>query len=320
MATVHRDSRNIPPAAQGCVLALGNFDGVHKGHRALIRAAADIAREKNAPLGVVTFEPHPRRFFQPDAAPFRLTLPPMKQRLLSGLGVEHVFELTFDRAMADRAAEDFIGQVLAGDLRARHVVTGENFMFGKDRSGNVGTLAASGRFGFTAVAPVLSPARQVYSSSVVRGLLKEARFDAAEEMLGWPWAIEAAVEHGDKRGRELGFPTLNQRVADYVQIPHGIYAVRVLVEGETAGGAANKSLWRGGVASFGLRPMFETPQPLFETFIFDFNREIYGKTVCVRPVRHLRPEAKFASLDALVRQIKEDCINAKAVLKSVPER
>ena len=232
MATLYRDSKNIPPAAQGCVLALGNFDGVHKGHRALITQAAKIAREKNAPLGVVTFEPHPRRFFQPEAEAFRLTLPPMKQRLLFEAGAEHIFELTFDRALADMGADTFVSQVLAGDLRARHVVTGENFMFGKGRSGNAGTLAASDKFGYTAVAPVLSPAHQVYSSSAVRGFLKEARFDLAEEMLGWPWQIEAAVEHGDKRGRELGFPTINQRVPDLVQIPYGIYAVRVMIEGE----------------------------------------------------------------------------------------
>ncbi len=312
MATVYRDSKNIPSAAQGCVLALGNFDGVHKGHLALIAEAAKIAKEKNAPLGVVTFEPHPRRFFQPDAPPFRLTLPPMKQRLLFEAGVEHIFELTFDRALADMAAAAFIDDILARDLRAKHVVTGENFMFGKARSGNTETLAASDAFGFTAVAPVLSPQHQVYSSSAVRGFLKEAKFELAEEMLGWPWQIEAAVEHGDKRGRTLGFPTINQRVPDYVQIPYGIYAVQALIEGEER--------WRDGAASFGIRPMFEAPAALFETFIFDFTDEIYGKTVRVRPVRHLRAEARFDGIDALVKQMKEDCISAKAVLKSLNEQ
>ncbi len=313
MAQLHRDSRNIPSQAQGCVLALGNFDGVHKGHRALIAEAAKIAGKKNAPLGVVTFAPHPRRFFQPDSEPFCLTLPPMKQRLLFDLGVDHIFELTFDAALADMAAQTFVDDVLARDLRARHVVTGENFLFGKNRSGDVDTLAAAkDRFGFTALAPALSAAHQVYSSSAVRGFLKAARFDLAEEMLGWPWAVEAAIEHGDKRGRELGFPTINQRVADYVQIPYGIYAVRVQVAGE--------DFWRDGVSSFGIRPMFESPQPLFETFIFDFNREIYGKMARVRPVRHLRPEARFDSLDALIAQMKEDCVRAVAVLKSSRDR
>jgi riboflavin kinase/FMN adenylyltransferase len=301
----------IPAAAQGGVVAIGNFDGVHLGHRALIRQAAESARAAGAPLGVITFEPHPRQFFQPAAEPFRLTLLPMKQRLLKEQGVDHVFALPFARELSQLTAEDFIDQILVRDLKVKHVVVGENFAFGKGRAGTVKTLAAaSDKFKLTIVKPVQSPQGQVYSSSSARALLKQGQFQTAEKLLGWQWQIEAPVVNGDKRGRELGYPTANQNVPDYVRIPYGIYAVRVLIEGE--------SIWRDGVANFGIRPMFQIAQPIFETFIFDFSCEIYGKMMRVQPVKHLRAEQSFKDLAALIAQMKEDCIAAKAVLKSKP--
>ncbi len=309
MTILHTDSKNIPAAAKGCILAIGNFDGVHQGHRVLIKQAADIAAAAQAPLGVITFEPHPRQFFQPQAEPFRLTLLPMKQRLLQELGVEHIFALPFNRELSQLTAEEFIDQILMRDLKARHVVVGENFSFGKGRAGTVKTLAAAGdKFKLTAVKPVQSQQGKIYSSSAIRELLKQGQFSEAEKQLGWPWQIEAPVMSGDKRGRELGFPTANQNVPDYVRIPYGIYAVRVNIEGE--------SIWRDGVANFGIRPMFQIPQPIFETFIFDFSAEIYGKNMRVQPVQHLRPEQSFKDIATLVAQMKEDCIAAKAVLKS----
>jgi riboflavin kinase/FMN adenylyltransferase len=296
-------------SATGCVLAIGNFDGVHQGHRALIARAREIAVKEGGPLGIVTFEPHPRQFFQPATEPFRLTLLPMKQRLLQELGVHHIFALPFDSELSQLTAEEFIDRILVSDLKARHVVVGENFAFGKRRSGTVKTLAAAGdKFKLTAMKPVLSQEGQVYSSSAIRELLRQGQFQAAEKLLGWPWQIEAPVVNGDKRGRELGYPTANQNVPDYVRIPYGIYAVRVRLE--------NESLWRDGVANFGIRPMFQIAQPIFETFIFDFSSEIYGKNIRVQPVKHLRPEQSFKDIAALVAQMKEDCIKAKAVLKS----
>jgi riboflavin kinase/FMN adenylyltransferase len=309
MTTLYANSKDIPAAAKGCVLAIGNFDGIHQGHRALIKQAADIAKAARAPLGIVTFEPHPRQFFQPEAEPFRLTLLPMKQRLLQELGVDHIFALSFNRELSQLTGEEFIDRILMHDLKARHVVVGENFAFGRGRSGTVQTLAAAhDKFKLTVVKPVLSQQGQLYSSSAIRELLKQGQFAAAEKGLGWPWQIETLVVGGDKRGRELGYPTANQNVPDYVQIPYGIYAVRVRIEGETT--------WRDGVANFGVRPMFQIPQPIFETFIFDFSSEIYGKNMRVQPVQHLRPEQSFTDIAALVAQMKEDCIMAKAVLKS----
>jgi riboflavin kinase/FMN adenylyltransferase len=308
MTTLHKDSKHLPAAAEGCVLAIGNFDGVHLGHRALIKQAADIAKVAGAPLGVITFEPHPRQFFQPEAEPFRLSLLPMKQRLLAELGVDHVFALPFNKELSQLTGEEFIDRILVHDLKAKHIVVGENFAFGKGRSGTTQTLASSDKFKLTVVKPVMSAEGQVYSSSAIRALLKQGDFAAAEKLLGWPWQIEMPVVGGDKRGRELGFPTANQNVPEYVRIPYGIYAVRVLIEGETT--------WREGAANFGIRPMFEIPQPIFETFIFDFSAEIYGKIMRVQPVKHLRPELAFKGIPALIVQMKEDCIAAKAVLKS----
>lgn len=309
MTILHTDSKSIPEIAQGSVLAIGNFDGVHMGHRALIRQAAEIAAAKKAPLGIVTFEPHPRQFFHPAGEPFRLSLLPMKYRLLKELGVDHIFALPFNCELSQLTAKEFIDQILARDLEARHIVVGENFAFGKGRSGTVKTLAAAGdKFGLTVLNPVLSPHGQIYSSSTIRAHLKQGQFAEAEKLLGWPWQIEAPVVNGDKRGRELGYPTANQNVPEYARIPYGIYAVRVQIEGE--------SPWREGVANFGIRPMFQIAQPIFETFIFDFSAEIYGKSMRVQPVKHLRSERSFKDIAALVSQMKEDCITAKAVLKS----
>ena len=290
-------------------MAIGNFDGVHLGHRALINQARAIAVDVRAPLGIITFEPHPRQFFQPMAEPFRLSLPPMKQRQLETLGVDHVFALPFNRELSQLTAEEFIDQILVKNLRARHIVVGDGFAFGKGRLGTVKTLmAAADKLKLTVVNPVMSPQGQLYSSSTIRTLLRHGQLTQAEKFLGWPWQIEGPVVNGDKRGRELGYPTANQNVLDYVRIPYGIYAVRVCIEGE--------SIWRDGVANFGIRPMFQIPQPIFETFIFDFNAEIYGKNMRVQPLQHLRAEQTFKDLPALIAQMKEDCIAAKAVLKS----
>jgi riboflavin kinase/FMN adenylyltransferase len=312
MITQYDGIHPLPETARGCVLVIGNFDGVHLGHRALLAQARAIAKDLSAPLGVLTFEPHPRQFFHPEAEPFRLTLPPMKRRLMEELGVNHLFVLPFDRALAQMEAEEFIDRVLVQSLQARHIVVGENFAFGRKRTGTVDMLAQAARekkFALTAVKPVLSPQGQRYSSTLIRTLLQHGQLEEAGGLLGWDWQMEAPVVEGDKRGRTLGYPTANQNVPQYVRLPYGIYAVRVHIEGESA--------WRGGVANFGIRPMFRVAQPLLETFIFDFTHDIYGKNLRVQPVRHLRPEASFHDVTALMAQMKEDCISAKAVLKSV---
>jgi riboflavin kinase/FMN adenylyltransferase len=313
MTLLHDNRDRIPDAAKGCVLVIGNLDGIHLGHRALIEKARALAAERQAPLGVLTFEPHPRQFFQPGGDPFRLTLLPMKQRLLAELKVDHLFAFAFNREFSILSGDAFIDRVLVQSLKARHVVVGEDFSFGRERSGTAATLkaaAAVGKFGLSLVPQVVSPAGQVYSSSAVRELLRQGKFAEASALLGWPWQMEAPVVHGDKRGRTLGYPTANQDMAEYLRIPYGVYAVKALIEGET--------LWRGGAANFGIRPMFKSATPIFETFIFDFAEEIYGKILRVQPLRHLRPELSFAGLPELIAQMKDDCIKAKAVLESPP--
>jgi riboflavin kinase/FMN adenylyltransferase len=318
MIALHSGYNNIPDEAQGCVLAVGNFDGVHLGHAALIQKAREIAQSLNAPLAVMSFEPHPRRFFVPAAPPFRLSLLPMKQRLLEALGVEHLFVVPFDKAFAAISADAFMQEILSNSLKIRHIVVGADFSFGHQRAGTVATLQANGRFGVTLMPPVTSPAGEIYSSTAIREFLQAGNFAKANEFLGWnnfgknnfggAWQMEAPVVHGDKRGRILGYPTANQLVSEYTAIPYGVYAVKLLIEGE--------EVWRQGVANFGIRPMFQVTTPILETFIFDFTSEIYGKMMRVCPVRFLRPEMAFTGLEELKEQIKQDCIHAVNVLES----
>ena len=308
MIKLHNNLEQIPDDARGSVCVIGNFDGLHLGHQALLRQAADIARIQNAPLSVLTFEPHPREFFQPDTEPFRLTLLPAKQRILGSLGVAHLFAAEFNAALAALTAEDFIEKVLKKQLGVKHVMVGRDFAFGRGRAGNVEQLHRIAGFGVTAIDPVTCDGEETYSSTRVRGLLRAGKLDDAAALLGRRWEIEMPVVHGDKRGRELGYPTANQQAGRYLRLPLGIYAVRVLIEGET--------VWRDGVANFGIRPMFRITQPIFETYIFDFDSEIYGKNLRVQPVKFLRPEQEFKGLEALSAQIKQDCHAAAAVLKS----
>jgi riboflavin kinase/FMN adenylyltransferase len=284
---------------------------VHLGHRALVAAARQTADRLGAPLAVMTFEPHPREFFQPGGEPFRLTLLPMKQRLLETLGVDHLFALRFDAAFSRVTAREFIEEILKNGLGARHLVTGPDFSFGRGREGTVQMLQEAqkhGLFGFTQVAPALCNGQMIYSSTRIRAHIRAGELEKAASLLGHPFELEGEVVHGDKRGRTIGYPTANQQIPRYIRPPYGIYAVKVKVLGEKT--------WRDGVSSLGIRPMFEVKQPILETFIFDFNDDIYGKTMRVRLVQKLRPEMNFSDLDALKTRIHEDCLAARAVLKS----
>jgi riboflavin kinase/FMN adenylyltransferase len=310
MMELHNNQIPVPQHAKGAIVAIGNFDGVHPGHQALIAAAAELAQSQAAPLAVLTFEPHPREYFQPQGDPFRLTLPAQKQKLIGALGVQHLFSLPFDERLASLEAEEFIRHILVKTLAVRHVVVGEDFSFGRGRGGNVATLKKSGTFGVTALPPVLAPDGMAYSSTRARAALAKADFAALRIALGRDWELEMPVVHGDKRGRELGYPTANQQADRYQRLPYGIYAVKVREEGAET--------WRDGVANFGIRPMFRIEQPIFETYIFDFTGDLYGKNLTVRPVAFLRGEQAFQGLDALTAQIKQDCQQAAAVLKSTP--
>jgi riboflavin kinase/FMN adenylyltransferase len=306
MQTVEGQGR-LPPILRGGALALGNFDGVHQGHQAVIGAALRAARAAGAPALVATFDPHPSRHFRPDSPPFALTTPAQKLQLFEGLGLDGAVVIPFDAALAGLSAEDFARQWLVERLGISHVVTGEDFTFGKGRSGSAATLADLGReLGFTAeaVAPVTASAETV-SSTRIRQALIAGDMDTAARLLTRPFTIAMPVIHGDKRGRTIGVPTANQELGGYVRPRYGVYAVRVrLPDGTMA----------DGVANLGIRPMFDPPKELLETWILDWSGDLYGQTIEVELVRWLRGEMKLDGLDALKAQIAQDAEDARRAL------
>ncbi|MEI4473655.1 bifunctional riboflavin kinase/FAD synthetase [Frigidibacter sp. MR17.24] len=311
----HGDWQAIAAGARGASVAMGNFDGVHLGHQAVIRAARDAA--PGAPLGVVTFEPHPREFFarhRGDAAQpaFRLMDADARASRLGKLGVAQLYELKFDAALAAMSAEDFAREVLARGLGISHVTVGADFEFGRGRSGNAAVLADLGRrFGFgVTVLPLLAANATRVSSTAIRRLLSEGHPREAKELLGHWHRIEGPVIHGEKRGRELGYPTANMAVGG-LHLPRlGVYAVKAdVLDGPQAGSY-------GGAASLGVRPMFGENTPNLETFLFDFSGDLYGKRLSVAFIDYLRPELKFDGLPALMAQMEADCARAREILSA----
>lgn len=307
-----RSLDDVEPRHRGSVAAIGNFDGVHLGHRAVIGEAARIAGDLHAQIGVVTFEPHPRAFFQPNLDPFRLTTSDGRSTRLEDLGVDLVFEIPFDRAFAELSAEAFIDEILQGALGLRHVVIGYDFNFGHRRRGTPDMLidrAAHSGFGATKVAPVHESDGAVYSSSRIRQCLHEGDPRGAASLLGAPWEIQATVEEGDRRGRTIGFPTANLRLGDLLCPRLGVYAVRaMLCDGEGAG------VWMPGVANLGVRPTVNDRGVLLEVNLFDREIDLYGREMRVRLVDFIRAERKFGGLDELTAQIAADAAQARELL------
>ena len=312
---IFRHYDDVPDAYKGAMVAVGNFDGVHLGHQALIGAAGALASERGAPFGVLAFEPHPQEFFRPSPESFRLTPFRAKARLIAGLGADVMYALHFDAAIAAMSAPDFVQTVLVDALGIGAVVVGRDFQFGKGRAGNTTMLAYMGEmegFGVTLFDPVMAHGADKISSTEIRAALKTGKPDVAARLLGHPWSVEGHVEHGDKRGRTIGFPTANMRLVDCLQPAYGIYAVRARVlENERIVSTHD------GVANFGIRPMFETPTPMLETYLFDFSGDLYGKHMQVELIAYLRPEAKFDTLDALVAQMNADSAKARTILRQV---
>jgi riboflavin kinase/FMN adenylyltransferase len=310
---IFRHYGDIPDAYQGAVVAVGNFDGVHRGHQALIAHAKALAEERSAALGVLAFEPHPQEFFHPDTESFRLTPFRTKARLIAGEGADVLYALAFDAEMAKKSAQDFVLDVLVEGLGVGCVVVGADFQFGKGRAGNATVLAYMGEmegFGVEIFAPVAAAAGEKISSSEIRAALKAGKPEDAARLLGHGWTIEARVEEGDKRGRTLGFPTANMSLDGYLKPAFGVYAVRatIIEDDEPAGTYA-------GVANLGIRPMFKSDAPLLETYLFDFAGDLYGKHLAVELVSYLRPEMKFDSLDTLKAQMAKDCELARTILR-----
>jgi riboflavin kinase / FMN adenylyltransferase len=294
-------------ALRGAVVAVGNFDGLHRGHKAVIDATLDRARSLGKPAAALTFEPHPRVFFGPGEPLFRLTDESAKLRLLASTGLDGAIVLTFDAALASFTAEEFVGRILVGRFDISGAVIGFNFHFGKNRTGSPDFLAAQGRrFGFTVdvVAPFEFNGRPV-SSGPVRAALAAGRPEEAAVLLGFPWFVSGEVIHGDKRGRELGFPTANLSLDARCRLRHGVYAVRVTYAGRCY----------GGVANFGRRPMFDTGAVLLEVFLFDFAGDLYGQSIDVAFIAWIREEKDFGSVVELVHAIKHDVEAARATLE-----
>lgn len=302
---LHSDWRGLPEAACGATLALGNFDGVHLGHRAVLRAAH--AGRPELKLAALTFEPHPREHFRPDDPPFRLTLSAAKAAALGAAGADLVIALPFDAALAAMPAEDFVTEVLHRGLGAKHLACGADFAFGHRRGGDVGFLAARAEalgIGLTVVPPVADEAGPI-SSSRIRRALQDGYPERAAAALGRPWAIAGVVSHGDKRGRSIGFPTANVPLGRHLEPARGVYAVEVrLADGATV----------PGVANIGLRPTVGGSESRVEAHLFDYAGDLYGQEVSVALRHFLRPERKFAGLPELVAQIGADAAEARRLL------
>lgn len=314
MTVFHRNETKqpLPEHLRGGVIAIGNFDGVHRGHQAVLQRALDIAKDRGIPALVLTFEPHPRTIFRPDTPVFRLTPAPLKANILEGMGFSAVIEYPFDRTFSEMSAHDFIRAVLLEWLHASEVVTGFDFHFGKGREGGPAFLMAAGQdngFGVTLVDAFRDENAAVISSSFIRRLLGEGSVAEAAGQLGYRYTVAAEVIGGQQLGRTLGYPTANMQLPPEVELRNGIYAVRFR--------RPDGSL-HDGVASYGRRPtVTSNGAPLLETFLFDFSGDLYGEVSAVSFFGHLRDELKFDGLDALVVQMKRDEEEARALLSGV---
>ena len=306
-----RDYQFVEQQDRGASVAIGNFDGVHQGHQAVIAIARDAV--PGAPLGIMTFEPHPREFFAPDAPPFRLMRSDARAHRLEKLGVDRLYELNFNNLLSSLTPEEFARDVIAAGLGLAHVVVGADFCFGKGRSGKADDLIGFGKqygFGVTVV-PLMEYSEHTVSSTAIRKAMSDGRPRNAAAMLGHWHRVEGEVIGGEQRGRELGFPTANMSVEGLHLPKFGVYAVLVdVLDGPHTGSYH-------GAASLGIRPMFNGEQPNIETFLFDFSGDLYGATLSVGLVDYLRPEMKFDGLEALIAQMDADCARARTILESL---
>ena len=312
---VIRDTTPATAIPKGTVVAMGNFDGVHLGHRAVIQAALKMAHDHGRPALAVTFEPHPRRFFSPNTPQFRLTDEAAKLRLLAGTGLAGAVVMTFDKMRAGTSAQDFIHHELIERLGISGIAVGYDFHFGKGRVGSPSLLVSEApRLGIEVdVQPHVDIEERPVSSSAIRMALAEGQIDDATRMLDGPWFVTGEVIHGEKRGRDLGFPTANIRLDANCGLRHGIYAVRV------GRGQGKDQVRFDGVASFGRRPTFDNGSPLLEVFLFDFKGDLYGSTLDVAFIGFIREERKFDHVDALIVQMNDDSARARAMLAAAPQ-
>lgn len=310
---LYRHISEVEDRLKGCVVALGNFDGFHLGHRVVIGEAGRLARDMNVPLAMVVMEPHPVSYFAPDKAPFRLTPFRERIRVLEQFGVDILVVLAFDQSLATMSAQDFVMDILVAGLDAKHVVVGYDYRFGKMRGGGGHVLGYMGEmegFGLTVIDPVIvgieGYAGEVYSSTLVRKALESGEARKAAALLGHWWTINGKIIHGDKRGRTIGFPTANIELGESLQPAKGVYAVRVIL--------SDDDRVYEGVANLGARPTFDKRDVILEVHLFDFDGDIYDRHARVEFVSFIRPEQKFDGIDALKQQIKADSHVARVIL------
>lgn len=316
---LYRHHTGLPADARGAVVAIGNFDGVHLGHQAVMDVARCHARELGARAGVLTFEPHPRSLFRPAEPSFRLTPFRPKVRAIARTGVDVCYVLTFDRAFAALDATGFIDEVLIDGLGVAGVVVGHDFVFGRGRAGSAEALAAAladRNLPVAVVPPVCGPDGSIHSSTRIRELLQSAQPALAAELLGRVWEVDGRVVPGDARGRTIGFPTANVDLGDYLRPAPGVYAVEVAIGGEALDG--DPADWRPAVANLGWRPTFGGQDLVLEVHLLDFEGDLYGRMLRVALRAHLRSERKFDGLDSLKAQIALDCDRARTLLSAPP--
>ena len=309
MVKLFQSINDLKPNDQGAVIALGNFDGIHRGHQAVINAARDVAAQKSKPLGLAMFNPHPTRYFKSDLAPFLLMSRRVRAEVLLEQGIGYCYEIPFDDALRNMDDEEFVEQVLHQGLGIAHVIVGDDFGYGKKRCGNVETLkthCTARGIGVTPVKPVgLHRLYGKYGSTEIRDALKNGNVFHAAHMLSRPWQVDGIVSEGAKRGRTIGFPTANIPFGEFIRPKHGVYCVEVRLEGETD--------WLPAVANTGTRPTVGGEEARIEAHIFDFDKDIYGQHVDVRFRSFIRGEQKFDSFDLLKDQIAKDAAGARAV-------
>lgn len=310
---IFKSYHDIPASHHGAAVAMGNFDGVHLGHQSVIALARAAAGTNNSPLGIITFEPHPRQVFAPDAPAFRLMNAETRAHRINKLGIDTLFEIPFNTDLSSLTAEEFARNVLVDGLHVKHVVVGADFRFGKGRAGDADMLCEFGQkmgFGVT-IAPLVSDEKGDFSSSAIREALSSGHPEDAARILGHWHRVDGIVEKGDQRGRELGFPTANISLDDLHLPKFGVYAVLFdVLDGP------QKGMYRGA-ASLGIRPTFGINKPNLETFLFDFDGDLYDADVSVALVEYLRPEEKFDNLEDLIRQMNVDCFAARKILEKV---
>ena len=303
-----RSFESWPQAAHGSVMALGNFDGMHRGHQAVIARAESLARAQNRPCAVMTFDPHPRRFFKPELPVLRVIPFAQKAQLMRNAGVDFLYVARFNRAFSELAAEEYLLDVLQEKLKVAHIVTGHDFAFGKGRRGNAAFLQNNAP-AYTSVEAVDGGGGEVFSSTGVRHALEAGDVEKAAQILGRPYVLRGSILHGDKRGRTIGFPTANLRPVPLFLPRFGVYAVRMKLAGK----------WHEGVANLGVRPTFGSEKPTLETHLFDFDGDIYGQRVEVELRRFIRAEQKFSGLEELKSQIARDGETARGYFKAEKE-